>query len=304
MTAIDTPHSPHPRPHTRITPAKSWRLPDAGELWRFRELLTTLAGRDLKVRYKQTALGVMWVVFQPLAAAAIFTALRFFFQLPNPGNAPGILFVLSAYVGFTLAKDVLAKSSTSLTDNGHLVGKIYFPRLLLPASATLSCLFDHLIGLGMFLLVWVACGLLYGAMGFGDPAIVVPAPGWHLLMWPVCSLFLVMLALGIGLIATAVASHYRDVRHVIPVVLQLATFASPVFYDLSQVFGERTATWGEILYLANPLAGLVPAYRWSLLGVGTVHWGGFAYAAVLSVVVLLVGSLVFRRVEGGVADVI
>jgi lipopolysaccharide transport system permease protein len=306
MTTVPEPHpaATPPRLHTRIHPARSWQFPDLREMARFRELLVTLAGRDLKVRYKQTALGIVWVVFQPLAAAAIFTALRFFFQLPTPGNIPNVLFVLSAYVGFTLAKDILAKSSTSLVDNGNLVSKIYFPRALLPLGTTLSCGFDHLVALVMFVLVWIACAVLYGPMGFGDPATQVPGFGWHLLMWPVCTLLMTMLALGIGMMATALASYYRDVKHVIPVVLQLATFATPVFYDLAQPLSDQTPRWFEWLYLANPLAGLIPAYRWSLTGVGTVHWGGFAYAAGLAVGALLVGSLIFRRVEGRVADVL
>jgi len=304
MTALPNAVNPPARMHTRINPSRSWRLPDLREALRFRELLTTLAARDLKVRYKQTALGVIWVVFQPLAAAAIFTALRFFLKLETPGNIPNILFALSAYVGFTFAKDLLAKSSTSLVDNANLVSKIYFPRVLLPFSTALSTGFDHLIALGMFVLTWLACGVLYGALGFGDGSINVPGPGPHLLMWPVCTLILAMLALGVGMIATSVASHYRDIRHVIPVVLQLATFASPVFYDLAQPIGDDTPLWFEVLYMSNPFSGLVAAYRWSLTGVGTVHWLGFAYATLFSVAALVIGSLVFRRVEGRVADVI
>ena len=302
MTTATAPASP--RLHTRIAPSRSWAWPDLGELWRFRELMFTLAGRDLKVRYKQTALGVVWVVFQPLAAALIFTALRFFFRLPNPGNVPGVLFVLPGYVGWTLFKDVLGKSSTSLVDNGGLVSKIYFPRALLPLGTTISSGFDHLVSLAMFALVWAACGLLFGPVGFGDPAAVVPPPGLHLLLWPLATLLLVALALGVGMVATAVASHYRDVRHVLPVIVQLAFFISPVFYDLEQAVGPETPEWGRLLYLANPIAGLVPAYRWSLVGVGTVDWFAFSYAAAFSIVMLAVGLLVFRRVEGGVADVI
>ncbi len=234
--------------HVRLAASRRWPLPDLGELWHYRELLVTLAARDLKLRYKQTALGVIWAIFPPLVAAAIFTYIRGFLQLATPGNAPSILFVLAGFVGFTVFRDTLDRSGQSLLANQHLVSKIYFPRLLLPLAATLSVLFDHVIMLGLVVVVWLACGLIYA----NNADVVTPMPGLHLLMWPVVTLLSVMLASGCGMIVAALSSHYRDFKHVVPVALQLLLYASPVFYDLSLPLERSENGW---IILLNPLSG-------------------------------------------------
>ncbi|MEM7807510.1 MAG: ABC transporter permease [Planctomycetota bacterium] len=282
--------------HVRLAAAKRWPMPDLREIWHYRELLATLAGRDLKLRYKQTALGLIWAIFPPLVAAAIFTYIRGFLQLETPGNAPSILFVLAGFVGFTVFRDTLDRSGQSLLTNQHLVSKIYFPRLLLPLAATLSVLFDHAIMLGLVAVVWMACGLIFAS----NPDVLTPLPGLHLLMWPVVTLLSVMLASGFGMVVAALSSHFRDFKHVVPVALQLLLYASPVFYDLSLPLA-RDNGW---VILLNPLSGLIAAYRWSLTGIGMVHWPAFAASAAVAIVVFVVGSILFRRVEGRLADVI
>jgi lipopolysaccharide transport system permease protein len=294
--ALDQPRHAEQR-HVRLTPSSRWALPRLGELWHYRELLVTLARRDLKLRYKQTALGMVWVVFPPLFAAAIFTYIRGFFGLPAVDQAPEILFVLTGFVVFTLFREIFDRSSASLLANQHLVGKIYFPRTLLPLATTLSVLFDHAILLLTIAGAWIVCGVVYGS---DQPDVIVPTPGMSLLWWPVMTLVAVLMAVGSGMIIAALSSHYRDFKHVVPVVLQLLVFASPVFWDLRLAF-ERDNGW---LILLNPLSGLIAGYRWSILGIGTMHWPAFAYSAGYAILVFLGGLFAFRRVEGRLADVI
>ena len=302
--------------HTLIRPESSWLL-DMTEVWRFRELLWTLAGRDLKVRYKQTVLGVIWVIFQPLATALIFT---FVFgrvlRIPFPGGVPALLFIFSALTGFYLFRDSVNRSSASLISNRNLVSKIYFPRVLLPVSGLLNALVDFAVALTVFVSIWVVLALTAG------PEVTIPAPGWPLLLWPVCVVLIVMLSLGFGMAATALGVSWRDVGHVVPVILMILLYASPVMYDVGYLLdappaaatqdaaGLTAATssaiprWQKALYFSNPLAGLLSVYRWSLIGTGAVSWLAFAWSAACSVLMLIMGVLIFKRMERRFADVI
>lgn len=286
--------------HTRIGPDSSWLL-DPREIWQYRELLWTLAGRDLKVRYKQTVLGVAWVILQPLATALILTfVFGTVLKVPFPGGIPPLLFIFGALTGFTLFRDIVNKAGTSLVGNRPLVSKIYFPRVLLPMSTVLNALVDFAVGMALFVVIWIFMALA------ADPTKgqVVPVPGWNLLLWPVCVLMLVMIALGIGMAATAMAVSWRDVGHVIPVALMLALYASPVMYDVGFVLNPEIEAWKQAAYFSNPLAGLIAAYRHSLLGAGTVSWPAFIWSGAASVLLLAGGLLVFKRMERRFADVI
>ena len=291
--------------HTRIVPESSWLL-DLHEIWRFRELLWTLAGRDMKVRYKQTVLGVVWVVFQPLATALIFT---FVFgrvlRIPFPDGVPGLLFIFAALTGFYLFRDSVNRSSTSLISNRNLVSKIYFPRVLLPVSGVLNALVDFAVSLAVFAAIWVVLGI-FARPGDG---VTIPTPGWSLLLWPVCLLILLMLSLGFGMAATAMGASWRDVGHIVPVVLMILLYASPVMYDVGYLLDDSgaargIATWQKALYFSNPLAGLLAVYRWSLIGTGAISWLAFGWSAFCSTAMLIVGVLVFKRMERRFADVI
>ena len=297
---VDAPAVPPGMRHTRIGPESSWLL-DLREMWQFRELLWTLAARDLKVRYKQTILGVAWVVLQPLATALILTfVFGTVLRIPFPGGIPPLLFIFSALTGFYLFRDIVNRAGSTLVSNRQLVSKIYFPRVLLPMSAVVNALVDFGVGLALFLVIWVVAAL----RADGSSGIVVPAPGLHLLLWPVCVALLIMISLGIGMAATAMATSWRDVGHVIPVLLMLTLYASPVMYDLSYALSPDIATWKQIAYFSNPLAGLVSAYRWSLIGGGTVSWLAFAWSAIAAVGLLVGGIVVFKRMERRFADVI
>lgn len=284
--------------HTRISPESSWLL-DVREIWRFRELLWTLAGRDLKVRYKQTVLGVVWVIFQPLVTALIFTfVVGTVLRVPFSGGVPTLLAIFAALTGFYLFRDSVNRSSTSLVSNRNLVSKIYFPRVLLPMSGVLNALVDFAVSLSVFAVIWIVLGL----RDVPGDAVHVPSPGLHLLLWPVCVAVLLMISLGFGMAATALAASWRDVGHVVPVILMILLYASPVMYDIDRI--SNIPGWGQALYFANPLAGLLAAYRWSLIGAGTVSWGAFAWSAICGVLLLTIGVLIFKRMERRFADVI
>ena len=274
-----------PTPYLTIQPTSGWQAINLRELWQFRDLLTTLAQRDVKLRYRQTGLGVLWVILQPLLAAGIFS---FVFgkvaKLPAPHGIPYLVFSFAGLLAWNAFNSTLTKSSTCLTGNANLVSKIYFPRMVLP----LSTVFSTLIDFGVALVV----------MAF---LMAVNHIGVHLslLLLPVWLLLIVMLSVGIGLYASALMVSYRDIQYVLPVITQFLLYASPVAYAYSAV----PARWQPVFAL-NPLTGLLEAFRWSLLGVGTLNWGMVGYASGMTVVVFLLGALAFKSMERKFADVI
>jgi lipopolysaccharide transport system permease protein len=238
----------------------------------------------VKLRYRQTALGVLWVVLQPLLAAGIF-ALVFgrVANLPSEG-APYFLFAFAGLLGWNLFSSTLTRASTCLVGNAQLVSKIYFPRLVLP----LSTVFSSLIDFGVALALLAALMVFYG---------VAPHPG--VLLLPVWLLLLLLLAAGLGLVAAALTVSYRDVQYVLPVLVQFLLYASPVAYALSAIPPSLRP-----LFFFNPLTGLLEAFRWSLLGTGALRGDYVAYAAAISLGVFFWGTLVFKTMERRFADVI
>jgi lipopolysaccharide transport system permease protein len=289
VTPDDAAAAAAPEPYLKIRPRSGWASLRLGEVWRYRDLLLTLAGRDVKLRYRQTALGAAWVLLQPLLGAGIF-ALVFgvIADMPAPSAVP--YFVL-AYVGqlaWGLFSNTLTRSSASMVGNAHLVSKIYFPRLVLPLSTVPSVLIDFAVAAALVAVLLVVCGV---------------NPGPRVLLLPVWSALLLLLALGLGLLCAAATVTYRDVAYVLPVATQLLLYASPVGYTLAAA-RDRLPAWAYSLYLVNPLAGLTEAFRWSLLGEGELRAGPLAYSAAAAVGSFLLGALVFRRMERRFADVI
>jgi lipopolysaccharide transport system permease protein len=272
------------RPLLVIEPPSPWAALEVSEVWRFRDLLVALAARDVKLRYRQTVLGVAWVMLQPLLAAAIFA---FVFgrvaKLPSEG-APYFVFAFAGMMGWNAFGQTITKAGFSLIGNAHLVSKVYFPRLILPLSTLFSTLIDFAVALVLVvgMMVW------YGIN-----------PGWAVLTLPVWLALLLLLAMGVSFFVAALMVSYRDVQYVVPVVLQLLTYASPVAYAVSAV-PERFRD----AYMLNPLAGLLQVFRWSLLGAGEVHWGWVGYSAGMAVAVFVIGAYAFRRMERQFADVI
>jgi homopolymeric O-antigen transport system permease protein len=271
-------------PLMKIRATSKWAAINFKELWQFRDLLFTLSNRDLKLRYKQTALGVIWVVLQPLLAAGVFS---FVFgkvaKMPSDGM-PYFLFSYAGLLGWNLFNNTLTKSSGCLIGNSHIISKVFFPRLVLPLSTVPSTLVDFAVAAGMMAVLMVVYH-------------VAPTPG--LLLLPLWMALLTLLSLGIGLITAALAVSYRDVTYILPVFTQLLMYASPIAYAASAV-PERLRTY----YQLNPLAPILEAFRWSLLLRGDMQPAPLAYATLCSVVVFVVGLYSFKRMERKFADVI
>lgn len=262
---------------------------DAREIWDYRDLLLTLAQRDVRLRYRQTALGVIWVLLQPLLAAGIFT---FVFSRVAGFSADGVPYFAFAFAGqlawMTFAS-TLTKTSTSLVMNSALVSKVFFPRLVLPLSTLLSTLLDFAVGLAVLLPVMLFSG--------------VPL-FWGIVLLPVWFLLIALMALGFGLIAGALMVSFRDVQYIVPVLLPMLMYASPVAFPLSEIKNRIGDQLAGVYLFVNPLAALLEAFHWSLFGRSSVSWGMVAYGAAVAVGIFVLGAVVFRNRERRFADVI
>ena len=267
-----------------IEPARGRAPLHARELWRFRELVYFLAWRDIKVRYRQTVLGIAWAVLQPVLLMLVFTGIfSRLARVPSEG-VPYPLFAFTALVPWTLFSTALAQSSASVVASQNLIRKVYFPRLAIPVSTMLSALVDF----GLALVVLLAMVAWYG----------VPLTS-RVLWLPPLILLALAAALGIGLWLSALNVQYRDVQYVIPFLTQLWLFATPIAYPSSLVH----APWRDVLAL-NPLAGVVEGFRWALLGTGRAPGGMIAISAAATLLILGGGVLYFLRVERTFADVV
>src|SRR5256714_3921696 len=261
-------------PTVLIQPSRGWRALDLRELWRFRELVYFLALRDIKVRYKQTALGVAWVLLQPLLAMGIFSIV--FGQRGLAANGvPYPLFVVSGLVPWFYFSNATSGASGSVVGNTQLISKVYFPRLAIPLAAVLANLVDLSIGLLLELVLLVAFGV-----GFG----------WHLLALPVLVALIVLTALGVSVWLSALDVQYRDVRYAVPFLVQVWLFATPVIYST----GDVPERWRPLLAL-NPMTGVIEAFRWSLLGVGDTPLSALLGSVVIVAIPLSTAPLDFRR---------
>jgi lipopolysaccharide transport system permease protein len=254
------------------------------EVWEYRELLYFLVWRDLKVRYKQTALGVAWVVLQPLVATLIFTVVFGNLARIPSGDLPYPLFAFSALLPWQYFAGALTRSGTSLVNNANLITKIYFPRLIIPLAGILNGLVDF----GISFLVLIVLMLYYGV-----------GPGWAILTLPLFLLLAIVTALGVSLWLSALGVQYRDVNQLLPFLVQVWMYATPVVYPAA-LFPER---WRPLLGL-NPMAGVVEGFRWALTGSGDAP-GPMLLVSVIVVLVLLVSGLAFfRNTERTFADVV
>jgi lipopolysaccharide transport system permease protein len=274
----------HPTLVLEIGPHRGLRALDLPSLWRYRELLYFLVLRELKVRYKQAILGAAWAVIQPVFAATIFTIVfGMFAHLPSDG-LPYVLFAFAGVIPWTYFAEALRRSSTGLVEDSELIRKIYFPRLVLPVAAVIAPLADFLISLAVLvvLMIWYR---------------VSPTP--HLLLLPPFIAMNVGLALAFGLWLGPLNVRYRDVKHILPFLIQVWMYASPVVYPLSMV-PER---W-RLLYSLNPMVGIIEGFRWTLLGTTAPDATAMALTTALTVVLLVSGVMFFKRAERSFADVI
>lgn len=269
---------------TSIAPPGRWLDFNLRELWDYRELLYFFVWRDLKVRYKQTAIGALWAILQPFLTMLVFSL--FFGRLAHiPSNGlPHSIFYYSALLAWIYFAGALQHATNTMVENQRVITKVYFPRLLLPMASVASGLVDLAFGFIVFLGMMVYYGI---------------APGRAILLMPLFLLLAVLTALGVGLWLSALNAIYRDVRYVVPFLIQFWMFASPVAYPSSLV-PER---W-RALYGLNPMAGVVEGFRWSLTGHGQPP-NVMLFASTAMVLLLLAGGVVyFQKMEGTIADVV
>ncbi len=256
---------------------------DLGELWYSRELLYFLTLRDIKVRYKQTLMGVAWVLIQPLLTVLIFTLVFNRFLRFETGLLPYPLFALSGLLLWLFFATAVTNSTQSLISNANLITKVYFPRMFVPAASVGAGLVDLAVA---FLLLIVLC--FYYGVGLTLKALLLP----------LFILLMALLALGVGLISAAVTVKYRDLRHALPFVIQLWMFASPVIYPVSIV--PEKWRWMVII---NPVAGIIEGFRASLTG-SPLNWMHISVSAAITLLVLVGSLYIFRRFEYTFADVV
>jgi lipopolysaccharide transport system permease protein len=269
---------------TEITPASGWAPLKLRELWAHRELLYFLTWREIKIRYKQTALGVAWAVLQPLFTMVIFTI--FFGRLakmPSDG-LPYSLFALTALTPWSFFTNGLTTSSNSLVANANLITKVYFPRLAIPIAAVFSGAVDFLLSF-VLLMAYV----LY----------LRHWPTWRILWLPGFVLLAVVASLGVGLWLSALNVEYRDVRYTVPFLTQVWLFATPIAYPSSLMHEPWRTVYG-----LNPMVGVVEGFRWAVLGSGNPPGGMFFVSCLAALAILVGGAFYFRRMEKGFADIV
>jgi lipopolysaccharide transport system permease protein len=269
---------------TVIEPKKGWVPVDLKEIWSYRELLYFLTKRDIKVRYKQTILGGLWAIIQPVFTMVVFTL--FFGRLakvPSDG-LPYPIFVYAGLLPWTYFANAVSSSGNSLVGSANLITKVYFPRLVVPASASLAGLLDFFVAL----VVLTAFMIYYHFI-----------PGVGILMFPVLVGLTFLCALGVGLWLSALNVQYRDIRYAIPFLIQIWMFVSPVIYPVSLV--KENYQW---LLALNPMGGVINAYRACLLGHQPIDWGLLALSTVVIFTLFLGGLYYFRRMEKVFADLV
>ncbi|MDQ4120879.1 MAG: ABC transporter permease [Acidobacteriota bacterium] len=253
------------------------------EYWSYRELFYFLALRDIKVRYKQTALGIAWVLLQPIATTLIFAILFSRFASSDAFPVPFALFAFSGFVLWTFVNTAISYAANSLINHSGLITKVYFPRLIIPAAAVAACLLDLLVGLVSL----AAAMIFYGIV-----------PTWKIVFAPFFLLLILLLTLGVGILLSAINVKFRDVKQLLPFAIQFWLFISPVFYSLKLL--PENLVW---LWKLNPLSGALENFRAALFGL-EFDIIGILLSVVITIVVLLAALYVFRRMEDDFADVI
>jgi lipopolysaccharide transport system permease protein len=256
------------------------------DLWAYRELFAILAWRDVAVRYKQTVIGIAWAVVRPFLTMVVFTVIfGRLAKLPSEGGAPYPVMVFAGMLPWFLFSTILGEASMSLVGNANLVGKVYFPRLIIPASSAVVALVDFAINLA----------ILFGLMawyGF--------APGWQLALLPIFVALAVLASLGPAFLITALNVKYRDFRYVIPFIIQFGLYISPVGFS-SAIVPEAWRLW----YSLNPVVGVIDGFRWCVLGGDNrLYPPGFLLSVAVVAFFLWLGTRYFRRTEKSFADLI
>ncbi len=273
------------KPLVVIEASNAWVPVNVGDLWTYRELLFILAWRDLKVRYKQTVVGIIWIVMQPLLMTVIFTIfLGSLARVPSAGQVPYAIFVYAGLVLWTFFSGAISVGGQSLLGNSQLITKIYFPRLIIPCAVIVGRLIDLCISLALLAILMVCYR--------------VPIT-WSILFMPIPLALTILLALGFSMLTAALNIKYRDVGIALPMLIQLWMFTSPVLYDVSLV----PSRWRRI-YALNPLVGILQNFRASLFGGIPFDWLALAIAIFITFSLLVYSAYAFRRADKSFADLV
>ena len=258
------------------------------DVWEYRDLLWLLVRRDFVSFYKQTILGPLWFFIQPIFTTIVFTVIFSSLAKLSTNGAPPALFYLAGTVAWNYFSDCLTKTSTVFKDNANIFGKVYFPRLIMP----LSIIFSNLVKFGVQLILFVLM-LFYYLLEHRVQ------PNWYILLFPVVVFLMAILGLGIGLIVTALTTKYRDLAFIVTFGMQLLMYATPVIYPLA----AAPAKYRTLITL-NPMSGLIETFRYGFLGTGQFYTGAFTYSVVASIIIFILGLIVFNKVEKNFVDTV
>lgn len=257
-----------------------------GDLWHYRELFYVLSWRDITVKYKQTVIGVAWAIIRPVLTMIVFTVIfGRIAKLPADGNAPYAIMVYAAMLPWQFFANSLSESSNSLTGNANLITKVYFPRLIIPASTVITSLVDFFISSAILAVLMVYYQFV---------------PTINILFLPAFLLIAFIASFGCGLFLTAMNVKYRDFRYIVPFIIQFGLYVSPVGFS-SNVIPDKY----RLLYSMNPMVGVIDGFRWAILGgESMIYWKGFWLSLVITLLFFVVGVLFFRHMERSFADII
>lgn len=267
-----------------ITPPGRFRVPSITQMWEAREVFTSFGRRDITLRYRQTALGISWVVLQPLVAAGVFTLVFGKIARLPTGGVPYFVFSFAGMIGWNMISGVISRGAPALVSNQALVSRVFFPRLMVPLSAICSVLVDFAVALCMMIV------LLF---------VYRVNPGWPIALTPIWVMSAVLFAGGIGTVCSALMVKYRDVQYVVPVALQILLYATPIAYSIAAV-PDRYRLFFDI----NPVAWIIQDFHWSLLGSTRPPAWQMIGSVGVAILVFFVGTFIFEQMERSFADFI
>lgn len=261
------------------------------DLWNYRGLFYFLAWRDILVRYKQTAIGIVWAVLRPLLTIFVMAFIGWLFNSDVPEGVPRILLVSAATLPWQFFSSSFSESSNSLISNSNLLTKVYFPRLIVPVSTVIVCLIDFLISFVILL------GIMLYYQYLPDAKIV---------MLPLFLLLALVTSMGAGLFIASLNVKYRDFRYIIPFIVQFGLYVSPIAFSSADIYNnEKIPQMVKFIYSLNPMVGVIDGFRWCLFGGSTpINMDGFLTSVVISILLLIVGVMYFRKMEKSFADII
>jgi len=266
-----------------ITPPGRFALPKVSELWEAREVLYRFGARDVTLRYRQTLLGVVWVVLQPLLTAVVFTLVFNRVAHLQVSHVPYLVFSFAGLLAWNLFSGIVTRAQSSLVSNRDLVSKVFFPRMLVPLATVYSALVDFVVSLAFLMILWIVYGV---------------NPGLQALLVPIWAVMVILLASAVGLVTSALTVRYRDINYFVPFILQFLLYATPIAYPISAVHSFK------LFFQINPLTWLLQEFQWSLARQPAPAPWEFVLSIVVPVVAFLGSAVVFEQMERGFADVI